>query len=393
MLAIVACVRFFREPIDFPGLNALPPVLGTVAIIAAGPDTLVGQLLSMRPVRWIGLISYSLYLWHWPVIVFARLWLLLPLTLPVDAVILAMSVGLAALAYRVAEVGGRRWLERWPTRRGLSLAGVAIVTGAAAAGAVIALHGFPGRFDARRVALAQVLDRDEEDAYRRGSCFVLDGGRFDAATCLARRSQGPTILLLGDSTAAHLWPGLARYAHGYDVRQATMIGCTPKLFPDMPSLRCNHFFGEMLTVWAPARRPAAVLLAANWQRKDVAMVRRTLVAERRRGQRVILVGPMPRYDSALPRLLFADPSGRLAQRHLDPNLRMIDQGFAQAARDTGTAYISPLALFCPGNRCRTTTDGGVPIQFDYVHLTHEGSALAVARMMPAIDAAMRTPQP
>ncbi|QXT35546.1 acyltransferase [Sphingomonas sanguinis] len=389
LIAILWCIRFFKEPLDFPGLNALPAVLGTVAIIATGPDTLVGRLLALRPVRWIGLISYSLYLWHWPVIVFAKLWLFLPQTAVTKTGQIGVSLVLAVLSYHLFEVRLRRPLEGLSTRRVLMGAGIVMAIGLTFAGVLIAGRGFPDRFEPRRAALGQVLDRDEEAAYRRGSCFVLDGGRFDDRTCLARRAPGPTILLVGDSVAAHLWPGFAADAGGFDIRQATMIGCTPKLFPDMPWLLCSRFFGDLLTRWAPAHHPAAVMLAGNWHDKDVAMIRRTMVAERARGQRVIVIGPMPRYTSALPRLLFFDPSGDRARASLEEGLWSLDDAMGAAVQDGGGTYISPLRLLCPDRRCRVVTRQGVPMQFDNVHLTREGSVEAVAAMMPAIRAAMR----
>ena len=68
---IVWCVLTYDEETVFPGLAALWPCLGAVLIIHA-QGSAVNRLLSLRPIVFIGLISYSLYLWHWPVIVFAR---------------------------------------------------------------------------------------------------------------------------------------------------------------------------------------------------------------------------------------------------------------------------------------------------------------------------------
>lgn len=75
LLAIILPVFFYNSQTLFPGLAALPPVLGTAAVIFATantPTTTVGRVLSLRPVVFVGLISYSLYLWHWPVIVYSR---------------------------------------------------------------------------------------------------------------------------------------------------------------------------------------------------------------------------------------------------------------------------------------------------------------------------------
>ena len=75
IVAIVACAIFYSDATPFPGISALIPTAGTALIIWSGVNTVtrVTALLSLRPVVFVGLISYSLYLWHWPMIVFTRL--------------------------------------------------------------------------------------------------------------------------------------------------------------------------------------------------------------------------------------------------------------------------------------------------------------------------------
>lgn len=109
---LVAVAMLYTAQTPFPGLGALPPVLGTLAIIAAGEGRGPGSLRALvewRPVQWVGDVSYSLYLWHWPVvIVFLQLaghkprwWQALGL--------LALSLALAAASYYLVERPARRW--------------------------------------------------------------------------------------------------------------------------------------------------------------------------------------------------------------------------------------------------------------------------------------------
>ena len=76
LLAILCAVFFYGPDTRFPGISALLPCVGAALIIWANDHTLtcVGKLLAIRPVVFIGLISYSLYLWHWPMLVFASYW-------------------------------------------------------------------------------------------------------------------------------------------------------------------------------------------------------------------------------------------------------------------------------------------------------------------------------
>jgi peptidoglycan/LPS O-acetylase OafA/YrhL len=102
---IVASVRVCSWQTPFPGLRALAPCAGTALLIwsGAGADTAIKRLLSRRPVVYLGLISYSLYLWHWPILSFARYWAVRELTAMETASLLAASVGLAALSWRFVE--------------------------------------------------------------------------------------------------------------------------------------------------------------------------------------------------------------------------------------------------------------------------------------------------
>src|SRR4029077_5840297 len=128
----------------FPGLNAIPPCLGAALIIwPRGNETIVSQLLFTAPLRFIGLISYSLYLWPWPVLVFYRHHAsgVAP-TLPVAIALAAASISLAYLSWRYIEQPARRRAVRpyMTVSFGIAAASTAAVAGLS----VAVLHGFPG---------------------------------------------------------------------------------------------------------------------------------------------------------------------------------------------------------------------------------------------------------
>ena len=102
---IVVPMLVYSEATPFPGLAALPPCLGALLILHAGQgaETRVGRMLSWRPMLFVGLVSYSFYLWHWPLLVLPRIALNRPLT-PVEATLaVAVALGLAALSLRYVE--------------------------------------------------------------------------------------------------------------------------------------------------------------------------------------------------------------------------------------------------------------------------------------------------
>ena len=104
-IALPCCL--YRADTTFPGIAALPPVLGTALLIwsgnAAAPIPKTGRLLAFRPIAWIGLISYSLYLWHWPLFAFAHYWAVKPLAKPERLALVAISVVLAIFCWRYIE--------------------------------------------------------------------------------------------------------------------------------------------------------------------------------------------------------------------------------------------------------------------------------------------------
>lgn len=108
-VAIAAAVFLFDRHTPFPGSAALLPCMGAVLLIWAnrGEPTAMGRLLSLHWVVWVGLISYSLYLWHWPVLVFSR-YILHSLTPALTVVALAASILLAWMSYRWIETPVRR---------------------------------------------------------------------------------------------------------------------------------------------------------------------------------------------------------------------------------------------------------------------------------------------
>ncbi len=105
-LILVPCF-IYDHATRFPGLAALPPVAGTAMLIWSGnpnPKTsLISQILTWRPLTFIGLISYSLYLWHWPILVFARHQSLLPLDYMTLLALVAISVFIGVVSWRYIE--------------------------------------------------------------------------------------------------------------------------------------------------------------------------------------------------------------------------------------------------------------------------------------------------
>lgn len=393
LTAIAGATVFFWEAMPFPGLVALVPCGGAALVIAAGNHGThwAGRLLSWRPAVLTGLISYSLYLWHWPLISFAEHGLDLSIAR------WDVRVGIVLLSFALAYASWR-WVERPFRRQGrftrrsiYAGAGAAAVAACAVAGVFVAGQGLPGRYPAEVVRMARYLEVDTRRLYRSGSCFITTGDSFAdyrRDLCLTPRGGGrPAVLLLGNSHGAHLSHGLRARFPEIDVLQATASGCRPLVGtgPSRPP-RCGQLRDYVFGEWLPPRRIDALLVSISWEQRDIAPLEKTIAWAKARGIPVIVSGPVPLYDQALPELLargmmLDDPA--LAARHRRGRQARVDAAVGAAARRAGVTYVSPYRLLC-GDRagCRTTTPEGAPMQHDLSHLSAEGS-LFVARLFDA----------
>ncbi|MGM9480959.1 acyltransferase family protein [Roseateles sp. NT4] len=208
LLLLVAALPHAATWRDQPVLAVAPAVLAALMLIAAGPASLVNRLLSTRlPVK-IGLLSYSLYLFHWPVLVFVRVVGGHPIGMAWTCFWLACGALLALASYRWVEMPARRLGAQ--TGRRLSVAKPLLAGGVAVAvfnGIALASAGeFPAGGPSRH-ALGELAWNE----------FLTDGCRerlgANAAFCIeAGRGRPSRVALLGDSTANSLAPGLAAWA-------------------------------------------------------------------------------------------------------------------------------------------------------------------------------------
>ncbi|HET6389376.1 acyltransferase family protein [Hyphomicrobium sp.] len=227
---------FLLSPVSrFPGLSAVPACLGIAAIIAAclSHNVLLRQLLSCRPLVFAGLVSYSLYLWHWPLLALASYRLERPLHASEAAHIVVVSVIAAVISWRWIERPFRTSRPADGARDPFDLKFVAtalscLLIMAVAGGAIKAMRGWPERFgpEARRVLNQLVAGNPHRKA-----CDMLENVFANDGICNfgKRRPAGASyeIALFGDSMGDHWAPLVAKYAedHHLSGRQVTNGGC------------------------------------------------------------------------------------------------------------------------------------------------------------------------
>lgn len=385
-LLIGASAYKFYPQMAFPGYYALAPVLATAALIAIGSQggSLVTRGLSTGPLVWVGQISYSLYLVHWPILVCYRMARGAPIGATEAWIIVAASVATAYVSWRFVE---RPFREKklLATRRALFTG-----TGLAAAALVLAaaLISFaPLRAGSEPDRLASFLSYDDSGIYRKGSCFLFGHQHrlsdFNVGECLQPASDRLNILLVGDSHAAHLWNGLkAEFPHA-NVMQATSTGCKPVLSAKGEKT-CLELVDLALGSFLRSSRPDVIILSARWIESDIPDVEHTLKALDGKAGQVVIVGPSVEYAMPLPRLLAQVSGGRdpslLVQARLDDQ-KNTDLDLGTAVRAAGADYVSAYDLLCAKatRPCQTTVDG-VPVQWDYGHLTAQGARLLAGKL-------------
>ncbi len=374
---ILYAAVFFDAETPFPGWRVAIPCLGAGAIIAAGSggSSWVARALKTTLMRFIGKISYSLYLWHWPVIVLLFLGLPAPeLDWPLKIVAVAVSTGLAVLSWHFVEEPFRK--RSFPKQ--FLLIGSGIIT-AALVGLALLLafnQGWPTRFSERSQALAAASDHPINDVFRSGTCFIYHRSQsFDTEECLVGRRIGPSVLLMGDSHAAHLAPGLHENFPGSSISQVTATGCRPVF--DQPETRYSFCPQVMDLGWTYAEKQDVdlIVLAARWEEGDLPALEQTLRKLKDQGQDVLLVGPAAEWKKFVPRLLALEHirgQPGIADRMLIGERRELDAMIAQIASQTGTDYFSLYSSQCEV-KCQYFDDSGTPLVVDNNHFTREAS--------------------
>ncbi|MBV9829171.1 MAG: acyltransferase [Alphaproteobacteria bacterium] len=389
--AIAAAILLYDSSTPFPGLAATLPCLGAVAILYSGANaaTFVARALSLPPIRFVGLISYSLYLWHWPIFVFYT-----SLSYPSRAVKVALAAGAVAAAtaswWFVERPFRRRPFRLTRTRALAAAVGLmaATILIAATLGA-IDQHLWPPPAAAEKFAAFEHYQPDA--SMRLGTCFLASDFNafsfYQPATCLKIAPDRPNVLILGDSHAAHLWPGFVAAYPNINFLQATASGCKPVRHP-VGEARCTEMVRYILDDFLPAHHLDAIILSARWLPADVGPAVDMAASLRQYATRVVISGPIEEYDQALPRLLAhavavgQDPTS-WAMRHLRPDPQQTDALFAAAKLPPGVAYVSVYWTLCHPT-CQVTTGNDLPLQFDYGHLTLAGATLLAREIGPQI---------
>ena len=261
LVLVLAPMFFFDRQTAFPGPGALAPVLGAALLIWTGGSTKIGKLLGWRALVRIGLISYSLYLWHWPFVVFAREMVIeLTLTLKISLLVASLLAGYSS--WRWVEMPSRSGLLLATRRRSLIFGLTSAVTLFVIAFSIKASGGFPSRLPAElRLIISDITWNGAE--YTSAKSEAMPIGFQD---------DGPVdFVLWGDSHGASAAPAVNAVATDFKLKgHAYLNNGTPPVtglwFADMSEASAAEMvaLNERVLAEIIDSKPMAVFLVGRW---------------------------------------------------------------------------------------------------------------------------------
>jgi peptidoglycan/LPS O-acetylase OafA/YrhL len=417
-LVLTSVVGFNRDT-KFPGVMALVPCLGTALVIHAnaGANSFIGRVLCARPMVWVGLISYSLYLWHWPLLAFARLIWGSELPLIAYMALFAAMFPIAWLSWRFIELPPRRDRRTFTRSRLFIGAGLGALAFLGVALMVSKTSGLPGRFGPAALAIAAgAMDINPARAACDGKS-IADIQQGSVCT-IGRKGAPISFAVLGDSFADALSPGLDAAANqagrrGFVFTRGgcyALVGansgddCADFVDAAIARLKATPSIRDVVLVsrWAAAAE-ASRFGATAWRNlfmtdaesrgpsdaENLAVFARSLDrdAAALRGYRVTMVAYIPEQLANVPEAgavraqwglagSFGTPRATVERRQA--NVRRLLEGAAQ--RD-GFTVIDAMPALCDAVTCRAI-DAGKALYSDDNHLSRFGALEEVPALSP-----------
>lgn len=392
LAAILWAVLFLDGDTPFPSAWALLPVLGTCLIILfAAPQTWAARILTLKPFVWVGLVSYSAYLWHQPLFAFARLRLEGHPPQSLMLGLAALALGLAWLSWRYVETPFRQgggWLPRQAQVFAASLAMMTLIGGLGLAGHI--WKGWPGRYMPEDQQLATLSPQ------RMGGYVIA---RFNALGHRPFPDNGkPNLLIIGDSYGQDLVNAIAEAGLAKRANLSTYhipAFCGNLDLPQIPQdpiperdrpLCAAHPRYDDPGLQQRLAQADAVIITASWRLWQAELITQSLARTETRTEAPVLVLGRKNFGRVNPHALLAIPAKdrpalrvRPTEAHLQTNASMAAAGMS--------GFIDLSALICGTEaQCPLFDDAGRLLSHDGGHLTPEGAALVGQRLYDEVPA-------
>jgi peptidoglycan/LPS O-acetylase OafA/YrhL len=404
MLCLALCVTAFSQDVRHPSLLTFIPVCcAALVILFSRHGTLIHWVLCRKPLVMLGLISYSVYLWHQVFFVSIRLYFHDQVSTMLLFSAGAISIGVAFVSWKFIEQPFRMAGDCVNECRRTIIIG-------AGASLIMILVGYGGKSivssgsfrDAIYSKELQVVIDEYEgflstvSDYRLRECFLDKQQSARSLTengCL-ERLRPQALILVGDSHAAHLYSGLkARVSAEVDLVQLTAASCRPFMYPSYPDW-CLDFLDLISRELRNANQDADIVISANWFGSYESLgeevfreaIYKAFSDFSPRARRVVIVGQIPVYntDGWLRQLIRLNmlPSNLIS---VSNNVNPVNRELKKIALHFGYMFVDPTSLFCDGDslRCDTIRNGEL-LYFDRGHLRPAGSEIVAKSVLEGL---------
>ena len=362
---ILLAALILNQKSAFPGWWALMPTLGAAFIIGSGATAWCNKhILSNKVLVWFGLISFPLYLWHWPLLAFARLQEGETPSVFMRAALVLISITLAWLTYRFVE-RPIRFNTSYRTHKNIALIFLMI------------LIGYLGYncFDRKGIAFRHKFFMKEISGYtfdkvaeqRQRTCFLMDIG--DDVTNFSKQcihdDRPYKLVLWGDSHGGSIYPGfseLERNNSKISVTQFTAAGCGGLIPTDEQGPFCKRA-NEVALKEILKLKPNLVVIYKAWHPSYFQLIAPTVETLKKENIAVLIIGPTPRWKDDLPKIVY-----RYWKKHkelppayygesLEPDTRQMDLDLRKVSKDNQVLYYSAYDRFCNAEGCLNRIPG------------------------------------
>ncbi len=395
-ILIVVPILFYNHNLAFPAYGALAPCVGAALIIWVGSQHNLGvarginHLLGAKPLVFIGLISFSLYLIHWPLIVFFKYYRLDVLTTTDVAIILISTFILSLFSWQFIEKPFR--YSKKITRTGMISGGVLCFVFVGAIG----LFGVYNKGFEQRFPDYTVETKFTEKSSRIGNCFFLNAKNYtkwNADTCKVAGGSGDNknkVLLWGDSFANHYVPGFIEHKEAlmFDLYQYTSAGCPPMLsFTSMALPECNNFNKHAIEV-IKKLDINFVIISAKWtdyKSRGLSGILSTTKALDELNVSYLVIGQSPQYVIDVNALSYFKHRGEAEGRWPIAFDRIINDELGSYIPEK--RFIDPLNQLCVEGRCLYKNNSQL-MHSDYGHFSRYGSIFIVQSLIEQLNSFM-----
>ena len=399
LIAIIIGLWAYRSWMLDPGWFTLLPVFGA-AVLIGGRGTLIHRhILAARPAVFIGLISYPLYLWHFPLMAYARIHFVEGVRIRYMLAILLISGLLAWLTYAVVERPlrfGRKGVR-------VKVAGL-VATMIALGGIGLAAdrtNGLPVRIPTS-IRPFMLTGGESSQYWRLGKCLMLpEQSAADFADECAGNGGRPLILIWGDSYAASLYPGVKHFADekGFNVAEFTASSCAPLIGYVNPDRRFCKPINDDVLRRIERLRPDVVIFYSTWSYGEPDLrggLERTIPLLKPLTKKIVLLGPAATWtgqglsanvlDYYFESGTFGVLPERTWYRSNDNWTRAVESILEPEAAKMGIEYISMRKIMCNDNGClaRIGPNGSELTAYDPGHFTHAGSIFMAGQIIDRI---------